>query len=523
MNTHQEDFKMKQGINLAFPTYYTSGSEYTNLVKLSGKIVPINDTVLTFDNQDYVSSVSPNTGEWYRGYSFALGNAEQSNYKADSILIFAYKGTGHLRIDGGKITNTVVQGEWTLATFTPLRDGLMFCFSAIDTSNYPRDFFLCTQENIQYLNAHIKGEPYPIFNPQYLEKLKPFSVLRFMDMLHTNDWPNPNKEFKDFASFEGRTWTTEHGVPLKVLTELCNQTNCDMWINIPPEASLNCIIGMANFIKSNLHSNLRVYVEYSNECWNRGFKVTQWLATQAELLIKDPIPDPNLKFMALYAQKSNLAIAAFKRTFLHTPERILGVLNWQCGTTYLVESVMFKYCPHVDVLAVAPYFGWYFGETKNKPILQQWMDADPTGNVFLDNLFIELADGGLLTPKGQGGVAQMMHGVSADQALVQKRQLGIAAYEAGQSLTISLSDTTSPYSKQLQAYFVQAQNDPRMGELYTRLATEWNTVTGGALMNWFNFININSIYGYWGLLTGINEESSAKYDAVKRLVDPKQN
>ncbi len=47
-----------------------------------------------------------------------------------------------------------------------------------------------------------------------------------------------------------------------------------MWINIPIKATDNWLLGMANLIHDKLDSNLHVYIEPADECWNYAYP--QW-------------------------------------------------------------------------------------------------------------------------------------------------------------------------------------------------------------------------------------------------------
>ena len=55
------------------------------------------------------------------------------------------------------------------------------------------------------------------------------------------------------------------------MIELANESQKDMWINIPVLATPQFVQSLAQLIYANLDSNLNVYVEYGNENWNGGF------------------------------------------------------------------------------------------------------------------------------------------------------------------------------------------------------------------------------------------------------------
>ena len=61
------------------------------------------------------------------------------------------------------------------------------------------------------------------------------------------------------------------GVPYEDIIELANESQKDMWINIPALATPDYVQNLAQLIYSNLDPNLNVYVEYSDETWNASF------------------------------------------------------------------------------------------------------------------------------------------------------------------------------------------------------------------------------------------------------------
>ena len=71
------------------------------------------------------------------------------------------------------------------------------------------------------------------------------------------------------------------GVPYEDMIELCNETEKDMWINIPALATPQFVQSLAQLISTELNPNLNVYVEYGNEDWNYNFFAYSQIATAA--------------------------------------------------------------------------------------------------------------------------------------------------------------------------------------------------------------------------------------------------
>jgi hypothetical protein len=110
-----------------------------------------------------------------------------------------------------------------------------------------------------------------VWSEEWLEKLQPFTALRFMDWGHTNN--SPLRRWADRPLTTDYTYTP-NGVPYEYWVEICNLKNADAWICVPHLADENYIRQMAGFFRDQLDPDLKIYVEYSNEVWN-------WIFAQA--------------------------------------------------------------------------------------------------------------------------------------------------------------------------------------------------------------------------------------------------
>jgi hypothetical protein len=120
-----------------------------------------------------------------------------------------------------------------------------------------------------------------VFTSEFLDSLKPFAVLRYMDWLETNHNPG----FYGDAGHHALNWSDRrrpddatqsrtgkiHGVAWEYVAELSNQSGKDLWINIPVAATDDYVLELARLLKASLKPGLKIYVEHSNEVWNFGF------------------------------------------------------------------------------------------------------------------------------------------------------------------------------------------------------------------------------------------------------------
>ncbi|HEV2674929.1 MAG TPA: PA14 domain-containing protein [Aliidongia sp.] len=141
--------------------------------------------------------------------------------------------------------------------------------------------------------AHAAGE---LFSAQYKSFLSYFTGIRFMDYLATNgnrqaNWTDRVKptDATQYQPTGGYGWQGK-GASWEYLVELANETGKDAWINIPVYASDDYVTKLArlfafgsdgvnpytskqaNPVYPPLNSNLKVYIEYSNELWNTSFQ-----------------------------------------------------------------------------------------------------------------------------------------------------------------------------------------------------------------------------------------------------------
>ena len=144
-----------------------------------------------------------------------------------------------------------------------------------------------------------------LFTPAALSMVSQYTVLRLMDLNDTNgnltsNWSDRSLVGDNFWSaytFNSGTGvdtgvsniSASGGVPWEVQIALANESGKDIYINIPSNVSTSYITNLANLfaygsngvtpytsVQSDpvwkpLNSNLKVYIEFSNETWNSGF------------------------------------------------------------------------------------------------------------------------------------------------------------------------------------------------------------------------------------------------------------
>jgi len=219
---------------------------------------------------------------------------------------YALSFTGQASIvANGSITNQVYNSgtNTTTATLTMTNTDLNIAFN-----NSKRTAGSATNTgvtNIKLMRPTTVGgsTTYPtstVFTPALKAIVAKFSTVRFMDYLGTNGtiakvWSDrvpPNyasqSVYKPGYGWQGAGGSWEYAI------QFANETNKDMWVNIPEAANDTYVSNIALMIKygsdgvnpysttqaspiyAPLNAGLKVYVEYSNELWNSGSAFAQF-------------------------------------------------------------------------------------------------------------------------------------------------------------------------------------------------------------------------------------------------------
>jgi len=352
------------------------------------------------------------------------------------------------------------------------------------------------------------------FNPLYLEKLKPFKALRFMDWGHTNNWGHDYSwtcddgpedtiltRWDERSSMTQFTWSDNKGVPYEMMCDLCNSLGVDMWVNVPYSASDEYISQMANLIKHRLNPGLRIYVEYGNEDWNWMFGQALWLNTFYCVNKGKDWPEGIVDRI-----QNNLNI--WTTAYADNPARLTRVVGVQTAWQDVSNRIVRNLNPEsFDAVAVTGYFG-----------------LSEEGDSILDQLGAEatVADVALQVRKEM--ITNEIEWIKDDyQELGFPLNKEIVYYEAGQSITPTPFGEEPTYAQAL----LDIQRDTTIYNLYK----EWfalieKVIPDGQQALYMNFSFIGSLdarYGSWGVLETLDQDTSRipapKYRALLEQIN----
>ncbi len=421
--------------------------------------------------------------------------------------------------------------------------------------------------NIRVLSPGFSADTTQVFHPDFLANVNKFKVLRYMDWMRTNWQYNGDKPIRevpvvaspidadihplhdvtdnpylvqaseeDVRSAELRNWhersratdarySTDYGVPVEIMTDLANEINANPWVNMPHMASDDWVRGFATYMRDNLETDRHVYVEYSNEVWNSGFYQARWVEDRGKEMWPNAQVADIEKRLSWFGMRTAQICTIWEEVFAEQASQVRCLVATQAANTWIGEKMLD--CPlweqgpchekHIDVVAIAPYFGQHTGMLQHRDNLQSWLN-DPDGG--LSKLFAEIEFGNQL-PHEQWitkvTVNQAKQNVTDYAAVAYARDVDLVAYEGGQHL-VHVGYPRSPadvtLNDEISNLFISANRDPRMRELYLDYYDHW-LVTAGDVHVLYSTVGTYSQWGSWGSQEYMDEDSAPKRQAVE--------
>ena len=324
-----------------------------------------------------------------------------------------------------------------------------------------------------------------LFNPAYLDYMKDFKVIRFMNM--SGITRNPLSSWDKRPKVKNATWAGKQGVrgaPLEIMVALANKLNADPWFNIPHKADNNFVRRYAQYVKANLKPGLKAYVEYTNEAWNTIFTQAHYVRDQGERLGLDEDRDKGgYKF---FSMRSVQIFDMWEQTFGGT-DRIVRVMGSWAGWTRVSEMLLSYRNAYkkTDAIAIAPYFFPSFKSSKKARSVAQ--------------LFKLMYD-----PKEKYSIPKVMGYIHKNALTAEKFGVDLIAYEGGQHLVDWKSRNTNSHPTKLM---IAANKDWRMAKAYTDFMRGWKA-NGGKLFVNFSAPRTYQWFGSWGTKEYISQPIS---------------
>ncbi len=472
------------GVNLNFNSPWAGDPVWVDVHNLFRSWGPVNNP--------WATSPAPavNSDNYPLAPASTLANV--ANYP-DGMYQLSYQGTGTVAFSGiGQLVGpiTTVNGVSTGTVQISHSFGTNFLFLTLTGVSST-----ATISNFHLYAPGYGTDPTQVFTNQFLQTIKPFTTLRFVDWMQTINSTVTN--WSDRTPPTSFLATGPSGVPYEDMIALANAAQKNMWISIPALATSSYVQDLAQLIQANLDPNLQVYVEYSNETWNTAFTE--------------------------YSQ----VLAAANANPLVTATSNLGKVAEQSAYIEIQDSQIFKTAFGTSSAQVVPVFAGFADGSYYQQAALQWVQSTygSPSNYFADLAiapYLYLPNGvdtpgmtlnQLFAGLNQNLTTTYVTSLQTNVALASSYGLQVVAYEGGQSM----------YSPGGLNYAVkeQAQSDPRMFQLYVAMIEDWNQYVGASnLFLDYNLSGPDSNYGFWGLLPSVASVGSQKYDALISMMYP---
>ena len=334
------------------------------------------------------------------------------------------------------------------------------------------------------------------FHPLFLQRLQPFSCLRFEDWGRIDD--SPLVTWDQRTTLTTYTQTRDEGVALEYMAELANTLHQDLWICIPHQADDNYVHQAAQLLRDMVDPGLKIYVEYSSETWRDprasyvcdqgqalGLDADRWQAGQKYVALR------SVQIWEIFAQEFG------------GESRLVKVMAGACYWDGITEARLAglndpSLNPHytmADVLAIAPSFGKAFLPADLPPNTSRYPTVDE-----------------IVGPVSTACIAETQSRVLTQKALADRQGCALVGYQGALGF---LAGGGAESDATLTALLVAANRDPRMCDCYLAYF-RMLAASGVTLFNHLTYVGSPSEWGAWGALESMDQpiEETPRYRAL---------
>ncbi len=358
-------------------------------------------------------------------------------------FVLLYDGDGDIVVDFGSVSTVSSSPGRIVVNVQDSTTGLRIRITRTNPADHVR--------NIRFIAPGFE-QTYQtqIFHPLFLSRLHSMKVLRFMDWLNTNR--SVIVDFDDYAPVGYQTEGSDRGVSPTHLIQLCNRLQCDIWFNMPHQATDACIRKTLEMLRDSLDPCRRIYLEWSNEVWNGMFDSHDYCRVMGEQL---GLGTGWSATLAYWSKRLSEMMVIAEDVFAGQMNRLVRVYGTQVGNTGVLNGLLGSYngTQHCDAVAVAPYFGGA-GSTVDAVLSSAQTAASQVGSV-----------------------------IAGDKVIADQYGFDLVAYESGLDV-FGLSSTLQE----------QVRWDPRMKDVWKTYWTAWRN-GGGKLIVQYTFCD-----PVWGIL-----------------------
>jgi hypothetical protein len=351
------------------------------------------------------------------------------------------------------------------------------------TGDYIRDIQIYQEKHADLIAM---GEN---FDPKWFQAIDDFRVLRTHDWQGTNFSKVTGPTDNDFTADQAFWVRDGRGMPIELLVETANQARSDLWINIPHLATNEYMRDVAEFVKTNLDKDLRVYVEYTNEYWTTIFDQHPYLNAKGQELFGDA-PFANAQ---AYGARASEMTQIFKQVFADEDARLFPTVTLNHGAFNTEEAMTMLNAPaYVAQGGISPldagikhlstdgYLSWFNTSPYYDGLVDQWMKEPDGGFGSARDFLIDQLNTDLAPAWAKGRI------------LADNYALEFGVYEGGALLLNG--DFQNPGDVKYTNFNEAVQLSPEMKQVYEAELVAWKKVGSGP----FTWYSDTGRWGPWG-------------------------
>lgn len=451
---------------------------WTNLaaVEFWGSQVPFADAMKCANR--FMSKGQPVTCD-SRGWPLVPGSCQILRYYPSGQYSVTWKGNG--KFNFGKVPFDAAGGT---LNYTSSEKGTLLTITETDPADPLRDI-------------EVRLAP-GTFNPEFIETIKPYRGLRFMNWQKTSG-PTGGGQWAERAKVDDQTYTGDNGVPLEVMCELCNMLDVPPWFCMHDMWDDVTVAAFSEKAKELLKPDLKVYLEHSNEVWNGFMRASGRCAARGAALGINGVEYHGLRTVQIGL--------IWRKVFFERLINILGAHAVRLLSTIVPLDYVAQHFSGsvIDAVAIAPYM-------KLKTIAG---NAEKYKAMPMDELFAEVR--GLISVPGEAGNVNL----TDYREMVESRGMKLIVYECGQHLRAEKDQTGDA---ELNEKFWAFNRDPRIKPLYMDYFKHLKDALGDVPICHFTDCAGEHFSGSWGakLYQGQPREDAPKFDALMILTQDRR-
>lgn len=337
------------------------------------------------------------------------------------------------------------------------------------------------------------------FHDDFLNFLKDFECLRFMDWQRTNN--SKVKTWEDRSKVDFYTQATDNGIAYEYIVELCNLLKKNAWICIPHRADDEYIHRLAAYLHTNLDPSLTIYLEYSNEVWNGIFSQHD---ESAEMAQAAGYTGTNWERAWKWTAKRSADIFSIFENEFGSHQRLVRVIPTQAANSWLSNEILTffndsLYNPgqvKADALAIAPYFG---GE-----VAQDIVNEGLISSITVPEIVSRM----------ETSLPTTFDWMQQQKEVAEDHGMDLICYEGGQHLVgIGGNENIDELTEKL----IAANHDPGLQAVYCQYFDYWYANMGGLFAHFSSHAGYSK-WGSWGVKENFADSLNPKYLALKNCV-----